>query len=173
MPTDDASEISEVRLVAAYQALAAKWNASRALLWQFPALTLTAQAFLIGAATQLKDVSPSVGILMAVAIAVVGVASIAIQYRVGRESHLDLVMLDRYESLLLAGRPDLLSHHSATMADRDARLTANFSSAHHSNYLWVFRSRGRWPDIRFRVSLTWAIMQAFVRVVGGLISVVS
>ena len=123
MPTDDASEVSEVRLVAAYQALSAKWIASRALLWQFPALTLTAQAFLIGAATQLKDASFPVRILMAVSIAVVGIASIAIQFRVGREAHLDLVMLDRYESVLLANRPDLLSHHSTTMFEREALVT--------------------------------------------------
>jgi hypothetical protein len=67
----------------------------------------------------------------------------------------------------------VLVTRNGSVSERDALLSVNFSPSHRSNYLWAFRSRGRWPGINLRVSFTWAIMQGFVTIVGSFISLAS
>jgi len=159
-------------IVLTYQALIAKWVASRALLWQFPALTLTAQAFLISAALQFQNGSLLDRILLSVVVVSIGAASILIQLKAGHEQHLDLVMIDLLEKEVLTTRPDLRLRHSDTLDGRINWLVPILTDELRENYLWRFSGRGRWPRLGVRISFTWTAMQALVSVVGAAVGLI-
>jgi len=80
--------VEEPTLLVAYQVLANRWMATRALLWQIPAPSLAAQAFLIGTAGQLAG-RWMIAVLLAISVVVIGLASIFVQYRTGQTAALD------------------------------------------------------------------------------------
>jgi hypothetical protein len=168
---DDATEgttFIDPAIIVTYQALVSKWVASRALLWQFPALSLTAQAFLIGASIALPAESLASRILLATAVLAIGLASLLIQYRSGQGQHLDLVLIDRMEQEILAGKPELQLRHSYPVRKRIDALIPSLPAPLRDNYLWRFRRRGQWPILPVRISFTWAAMQTLVSIVGAL-----
>jgi hypothetical protein len=106
--------------------------------------------------------------LLSSAVVAIGLASILIQLKSGQDQHLDLVLIDKLEAEVLVGRPDLLLRHSDFVKDHVEALAANLPERLRRNYLWRFRSRGRWVGLPVRISLTWAVMQTLVSVVGAL-----
>jgi hypothetical protein len=166
------SVLTDPGTVAVYEALANKWISTRSLAYQFPALTLAAQAFLIAAATQPTPRPIFVDIFLSGAILLIGVVSGLMQIRTGQESHLDLTMLDHLEALLLSERRGLRLWHSLPLEAREERLLEAFSDAEIQSYLWIFASRGKWPRLNIKVTLGWAVLQTIVSLAGATIALV-
>jgi hypothetical protein len=164
-------DLPDSHLLAVYQGLMAKWVASRALLWQFPALTVAAQAFLIGAVTQFKDGPVLITVLLTAGIVAIAVASLLIQYKAAVEQHLDLVMLDKLEGLVLHARPDLRLHHRMHLDRRGREIVQGLDDGERRDYLGPFSSRGAWPLTALRNNLVWASVQTLFAIIGILIAV--
>lgn len=153
--------------VAVYEALVNKWISTRSLAYQFPALTLTAQAFLIAASTQPTPRPILVDIFLSGAVVLIGVVSGFIQIRTGQESHLDLTMLDHLEALLLSQQSGLRLWHSEPLEVREERFLEVFSNAEIQSYLWIFSKRGKWPRLHIKVTIAWAVLQVIVSLAGA------
>jgi hypothetical protein len=101
-----------------------------------------------------------------------GASSILIRLKSGHEQHLDLVMVDHFEQIILETRPELRLRDSARLNERVLTLTPILSRELHENYLWRFARRERWPRLGVRISVIWASMQTLVSVVGALVGLI-
>lgn len=114
--TRGASEEELTRLGPLYQGLMSRYNSSIMIRWQTLALGLTAQGFVVGAASQLSPGRLTTAVMLAVVILFIGVATIATGRRFELVALADRHMLDVYETRLLRG-PDAdlrLQHASST-----------------------------------------------------------
>jgi hypothetical protein len=91
--------------------------------WQTLALGLTAQGFLVGAASQLPRDRLITAIMLALVILFIGVATIVTGARVELAALADRYMLDVYESRLLRdGNEDLRLFHAKPISERAAAM---------------------------------------------------
>jgi hypothetical protein len=157
-------------ILAAYQVLAARAQANRSTTWQVPTLTLAAQAFLIGVAAQLQAI-PSVRIVLAITILLIGGVSLFLQFKIGLYTTLDTYLLDRFEERLLAGENARYRlHHSRTTSYRAARFSDPsddpVASPQHRLY-WRLSA----PLRVLPLALAWGGLQLLITLVGASVPV--
>jgi hypothetical protein len=122
IPSREEQQRNAAILGAAYQNLTARHNSHFATQWQVFALGLTAQGFVVGAASQLAG-RPYTAVLLCLVIVLIGVATIVSSLRIGLFTGLDRIALDEYERILLVGDFERLrQHHKARFREREARV---------------------------------------------------
>ncbi|MGH3937924.1 MAG: hypothetical protein ACRDTG_04700 [Pseudonocardiaceae bacterium] len=113
VPSPEEQARNSVILGPSYQNLMARYGSNRATQWQVFVLGLTAQGFMIGAASQVVDRVYAVASLCIV-IFFIGIATIGISLRFNIVIDQDRALLDEYERILLveAFEPLRLRHSS-------------------------------------------------------------
>lgn len=107
-----------------YQSLMARYGSNFATQWQVFALGLTAQGFVVGAASQVVDRTYT-AILLCFVILFIGAATIVSSLRLALFTALDRYTLDEYEKILLVGVFEPLRlEHSSPFRQRESRLPA-------------------------------------------------
>ncbi len=120
-PSDDQIRTATV-LGPAYQGLMARHGSNFSVQWQVFALGLTAQGFVVGAASQVTN-RPITAIMLCAVILFIGAATIISGLRVVLFTDIDRRMLDRYEKTLLVEQYESLRLlHGATFREREEAL---------------------------------------------------
>jgi len=105
-----------------YQNLTARYTSNFSTQWQVFALGLTAQGFVVGAASQVVD-RIYTAVLLSLVILFIGLATIVSSLRIGLFTGLDRYVLDEYERVLLVGEFERLRlQHKERYAHREARV---------------------------------------------------
>lgn len=161
---------ASAELLAAYQVLAARAQANRSTTWQIPALTLAAQAFLIGVAAQLQAIT-SVRIVLAITILLIGAVSLFLQFKIGLYTVLDTYLLDRFEDRLLTGENARYRlHHSQNASYREDRFKASLEYAMTSpGTHWYWRLSA--PLRLLPLTAAWGGLQLLITTVGASVPV--
>jgi len=106
-------------VLAAYQGLMARYNSLTTTRWQTLALGLTAQGFVVGAASQVQESRLISALMLAIVILFIGLATVVTGQRFELTALADRHQLDAYEQLMLCdGDERLRLHHAARTADR-------------------------------------------------------
>jgi hypothetical protein len=157
-------------LLAAYQILAARAQANRATSWQVPTLTLAAQAFLIGVGARL-DAIPSVRVVLAITILLIGGVSLFLQFKIYLYTILDNYLLDRFEERLLTGENARYRlHHSHSSAYREDRFKGSPDDmAASPGTRWYWRLSA--PLRLLPLTLAWGGLQLLITMVGASVPV--
>lgn len=165
-PAPSSPPAEEVRgdLRAAYSVLAARYQSASTLVWNMPALAMTAQSFLIAAALG-QGHTTSVRLGFTVAIAAVGIGTLLLMYKLDQSANADRRMLDHYEEILL---PDNLAplrlEHFATIDERDDNFRARLNQPKQSD---VRRVRFMMAmTYKWRPALIWLAIELVVTTVG-------
>lgn len=106
-------------LLATYQALMARYNSLNTTRWQTLALGLTAQGFVVGAASQVQATRLTSAVMLSLVILFIGMATIVTGQRFELVALADRHMLDMYELRFLQGaNEELRLHHSLSTGKR-------------------------------------------------------
>lgn len=106
-------------VLAAYQGLMARYNSLTTTRWQTLALGLTAQGFVVGAASQVQETRLISALMLAIVILFIGLATVVTGQRFELTALADRHQLDAYEDLMLRdGNESLRLHHAARTGDR-------------------------------------------------------
>jgi hypothetical protein len=124
--TTSPSNDEQIRIAAilgpAYQGLMTRHGSNFAVQWQVFALGLTAQGFIVGAASQITG-RPLTAVLLCIVILFIGAATMISGVRVGFFTDIDRQMLDRYERILLVNEFESMRNlHGGTFDQREAAL---------------------------------------------------
>jgi len=158
--------MSDSHLLAVYQVLAARASGNRTFMWQVPALTLTTQAVLIGLSAQIQA-QASVRIILACTIAFIGAASLALQFKVGMYTLLDMRMLDKFEAAILGDKyKEYGLHHGKTLKDREREFESQLRADESALYdIWLPEFLR--PARLLPLTMMWATLQTAVSIVGA------
>ena len=122
VPSGDEQARNTAILGPSYQSLMARYGSNFATQWQVFALGLTAQGFVVGAASQVVD-RVYTAVLLCIVILFIGAATIISSLRIGLFTALDRYTLDEYEKVMLVGDFEPLRlQHAAPFRQREARL---------------------------------------------------
>lgn len=122
------ADASAASILATYQALMSRYNSLNTTRWQTLALGLTAQGFVIGAASQVQATRLVSAIMLALVILFIGLVTVVTGKRFELVSLADRHMLDTYESKLLHGaNEELRLYHALSTGKRgEAMLRGQF-----------------------------------------------
>ena len=148
-----------------YQALMARYASNTTVVWQIPSLGLTAQAFLIGAASQISG-RIATEFILAAAILGIGAVTILVSQRIELLCLVDRQMIDRFEAELLTGRNEHLRLlHGVDIWERERRLGLPTGRG------WSSRVGRSWLLRRIRPRLFWAILQISISLTGAAVPI--
>jgi hypothetical protein len=154
-----------------YQGLMNRYSSNITVRWQTLALGLTAQGFVVGAASQLPRDRLITAIMLALVILFIGVATIVTGERVEFAALADRHMLDVYESRLLRdGNEDLRLFHARPISERVAAMLGRsaFDERYSTTMRRVLQMLGM-PGPHY----WWSVCQMVISLAGAAIPILS
>ena len=166
VPSGDEQARNTAILGPSYQALMARYGSNFGTQWQVFALGLTAQGFVVGAASQVVD-RPLTAVLLSIVILLIGAATIISSIRIGLFTSLDRYTLDQYEQVLVGDFELLRLHHGSSYRQREGRVPPSRRPGAHGNALERL-VLGRIVRV-FGPLLWWFVLEFVISVAGAAI----
>jgi len=166
-------DTSDASVIATYQALMSRYNSLNTTRWQTLALGLTAQGFVVGAASQVQAAHLTSAAMLALVILFIGLATVVTGKRFELIALADRHMLDTYESKLLQGaNEELRLYHALSTGKRGkAMLRGRFLNDYEAE---LTRGGLYWlPNRLARLGPNhwWALSQLIISVAGAAIPI--
>ena len=144
----ESSTVESKTLAPVYQALVGRFSSITTVRWQLLALGLTAQGFIIGAASQIRD-RPVTAVLLAAVILLVGAVVIIAGRFIELLLMVDRILLDQYEERMLpAHAHNLRLQHGCGVRNRAETVLKPLDLLKKYNKepgatWWIFKSDSR------------------------------